>query len=199
LIAERTVPTLLGYSQLIAPSSEPDAPRLHALVKEFALTESEVFDLIANARRLKMAVRGWVAELHLVRLLQHVPGVASCERNDLEGQPDVTLRFRGVPLTVECKNVLRKRTADGLPRLDFQRTRASKRDPCSRYYSPNDFNVIAACLHAVEERWAFTFARPIDLDAHRKCRGKLSSNVRLDNRWQPDAGVVLSRAAELAA
>lgn len=199
LIAEQTVPTLLAYSRLVDPPSEPDAPRLHALANEFALSESEVLDLIANARRLKMAVRGWVAEHHLVRTLRQVPGVALCDRNDAEGQPDVTLQFRGVPLTVECKNVLRQRAANGLARLDFQRTRASKRDPCSRYYSPADFDVIAACLHAVEQHWTFTFARPHDLDPHKRCPGKISSNVRLDQRWQTDAVVVLARAADIAA
>jgi hypothetical protein len=177
----------------------PDAVRLHALAREFQLSESEVLDLIANARRLKMAVRGWVAELHPVRAIAALPDVSACERNDAEGQADVKLRFRGVPLTVECKNVLRKRTADGLPRLDFQRTRASKSDPCSRYYAPSDFDVVAACLHAVEEEWKFLFARPTELDPHRSCAGKLSSNVRLDTRWQADATTVLARAAKLAA
>jgi len=165
--------------------------------EEFELHETEVLDLIANARRLKMAVRGWVAEFHLVRALKALPDVSACERNDAEGQADVTLRFRGVPLTVECKNVLRKRSAAGLARLDFQRTRASKKDPCSRYYASSDFDVVAACLHAVEEEWRFVFARSAEF--HRICPGKLSSNVRLDERWRTDATAVLAEAAHLAA
>jgi hypothetical protein len=146
-----------------------------------------------------MAVRGWVAELHLVRALQNLPGVTDCRQNDEEGAPDVFLKFRGVPLTIECKNVLRKRSAEGLARVDFQRTRASKTDPCSRYYAPSDFDVVAACLHAVDEQWTFKFVEPRQLDAHAKCKGKISNNVRVDDRWTSSAMDVLARAARLAA
>jgi hypothetical protein len=169
--------------------------RLHALAHEFELSETEVLDLIASARRLKMAVRGWVAEEHLYRQLRMLPGVSDCERIDEEGGADVRLRFNGSEfLTVECKNVLRKRTAAGVPRLDFQRTRASRSDPCSRYYSPTDFSVVAACLHAVSERWEFRYSIPSSLDGHRVCVGKLDNNVRIDERWSESAVPVLIEA-----
>jgi hypothetical protein len=138
-----------------------------------------------------MAVRGWVAEHHLVNRLANVPGVTDCVRTDEEGQADVSLTFEGNPLTVECKNVLRQRTADGLARMDFQRTRASKGDPCSRYYSAREFDVLAACLHAVTERWEFRYVLPARLDRHNKCTGKLSNNVKIDDRWSAHARDVL--------
>lgn len=176
----------------IPPGPSPE--RLHELAREFEMTEEEVLDLIGSARRLKMAVRGWVAETHLVRFLQKVPGVTECQRSDEEGGPDVLLRFEGSrPLSVECKNVLRVRNAVGQVRIDFQRTRASKADPCSRYYSPKDFDVVAACLHAVSERWEYQFAPAASLDAHAKCRGKLSHLVRLDDRWAEPVQEVLRR------
>ena len=148
------------------------------------MSEAEVLDMIAKARRLKMAVRGSVAEVHLERYLKSIPGVTECERSDEEGGVDVLLRFEGSRvIRVECKNVLRQVTAAGLVRVDFQRTRASIGDPCSRYYSPKDFDVVAACLHAVWERWEFQFALTARLDNHAKCKGKLSNLVRLDERW----------------
>lgn len=199
LAADKPALSLVSYLPAADLGQSPDAARLHALAAEFQLSEAEVLDLIAGARRLKMAVRGWVAELHLVRALESLPGVSDCRQNDEEGAADVSLRFRGVPLTVECKNVLRKRSADGLARVDFQRTRASKSDPCSRYYAPTDFNVVAACLHAVDEEWKFMFVEPEQLDPHKKCEGKLSSNVRVDDRWSAGAVDVLARAAKLAA
>jgi hypothetical protein len=73
-----------------------------------------------------------------------------------------------------------------LPRIDFQRTRAAKGDPCSRYYAPTDFDVVAGCLHAITERWEFRYAIPSTLDSHQKCSGKLASNVTVDERWLPD-------------
>jgi hypothetical protein len=178
----------------------PSPPRLHELARELELSETEVLDVIAGARRLKMAVRGWVAEEHLVRSLKRVPGVTECERLDEEGGVDVRLRYQGSrPLAIECKNVLRERTAAGLARLDFQRTRASKGDPCSRYYSPRDFDVVAACLHAVTLRWEFQFAPTGDLDVlgqQSPCAGKLSHLVKLDERWSRPVETVLREVAK---
>jgi hypothetical protein len=142
-----------------------------------------------------MAVRGWVAEEHLVRALSNVAGVTECKRLDEEGGPDVSLRYKGRSVSVECKNVLRDQAANGDPRLDFQRTRASKRDPCSRYYSVADFDVVAACLHAVSERWEFRYARPEWLDPHPRCAHKLSHLVRVDQRWQRPVQDVLQDAS----
>lgn len=198
LLAEK--PALWTPPQLLVPNSAtivPEAARLHQLAVEFEMTEEQVLDLIASARRLKMAVRGWVAEEHLVRQLATVEGVSECVRVDEEGGPDLRLRYDNVPLTVECKNVLRQRAANGLARMDLQRTRASKGDPCSRYYSPADFDVLAACLHAVEESWTFRYAVPRTLDTHSRCPGKLNNNVRVDERWKTDASLVLSSAARM--
>lgn len=198
LLAETLItPGLSAFASMTvaAPVAIPPPAYLHALTREFQLSENEVLDLIASARRLKMAVRGWVAEEHLVRTLRSVPGVDRCERNDTEGQPDVNLVFTGVPLVIECKNVLRARAATGLIRLDFQRTRTSKKDPCSRFYSSDDFDVVAACLHAVEQAWIFSYVRPKLLEVHGKCPGRLASTVRIDARWSSDAASVLSAAA----
>lgn len=127
-----------------------------------------------------MAVRGWVAETHLEAHLARVPGVTECVRIEQDGRPDITLRWQGgPPITVECKNVLHKTFADGTPKLDFQRTRASKADPCSRYYMPRDFHFVAAGLHPVTEQWEFRFALTRDLPAHGRCEGRIDSNVRV--------------------
>lgn len=198
LLAEKIAPTQqcteLSAASVLAPSPE----RLHDLAREFEMSEREVLDLIGSARRLKMAVRGWVAEMHLVRHLSKVPGVTNCERLDQEGGPDVQLCFEGSkPISIECKNVLRGTTANGLPRIDFQRTRASKSDPCSRYYSSKDFDILAACLHAVSERWEFSFAPTAVLDPHQACPGKLSHLVKLDDRWNPSVQNVLRALANV--
>ena len=168
----------------------------HPLLHELNLGAGEVLELIAGARRLKMAVRGWVAEEHLRAALAQLDGITYCERLDAEGGPDLKIRYRdSAMLTVECKNVLRvMNKTRNLPRIDFQRTRASKSDPCSRYYSPTDFDVVAGCLHAVTERWEFRYAIPSMLDPHQRCEGKLASTVVVDDRWSPDASVAFEAA-----
>jgi hypothetical protein len=174
----------------------PNTAYVHQLAREFEMSEAAVLDLIAGASRLKMAVRGWVAEQHLVEQLQQVDGITECERIEAENSPDIQLRFEGSDLLfVECKNVLRTTRKDGAARVDFQRTRASKADPCSRYYSPDDFDVLAACLHAQTERWEYSFALTRQLVEHKKCPGKLSSNVAVDARWREDIRGILGAAA----
>jgi hypothetical protein len=186
-----------GHRQLLAEKALRYRPTIHTLSKELALSEREVLDVIQGAHRLKVAVRGWVAEEHLFRHLSSLDGIKSCSRLDGDG-PDLAVCLTDDrELTVECKNVLRKTDRAGRARLDFQRTRAAKSDPCSRYYSPRDFDVVAACLHAVTERWEFRFALPGGLAPHAKCPGKLSSNVPLDSLWSPDPIPVLRAAAGL--
>lgn len=193
LLAEKAsslVRPVSGRPHLIVPV--PTMDRLHALTKELELDASEVLDLIQSAPRLKMAVRGWVAETHLLRLLETVPGVTSAEPLRREGGADLSVQYEGRRLVVECKNVARVPTKDGLATLDFQRTRSSQGDPCSRFYDPTDFDMVAACLHARTRRWEFRFADPRALDRRTKnCTHKLSNNVRIDDRWKEDAAAVL--------
>jgi hypothetical protein len=178
-----------------APLMVPPADTVHELSKEFALTHAEIMDLIQSAPRLKMAVRGWVAEAHLERQLGSIKAITECKRIEEEGQADFRVSLRGSrPIFIECKNVLRKPYADGSYRMDFQRTRASLGDPCSRYYSPEDFDVVAACLHPMSENWDFSFAITKGLDPHKHCAGRLSNLVRIDDRWSQDVVVTIERA-----
>jgi hypothetical protein len=68
-------------------------------------------------------------------------------------------------------------------------------DPSSRYYSPDQFDVVAACLHAVTESWEFRYILPARLPPHKKYPGKLSQTVRVDAAWVADAASVLAEAA----
>ncbi len=167
----------------------------HRLLDELQIEPDALFDLISSASRLKMAVRGWVAETHMEDYLKTIEGVTECYRLLAEGQPDLSLRWKGGrPLKIECKNVLRTTYAGGVPKLDFQRTRASKADPCSRYYSPSDFDVVAACLHPVTERWEFCFAMTGNLPAHAHCTGKIDNNLRIaPDHFSADIALVLDR------
>jgi len=194
-IAER--PEILRPKVVADVTRTIDSSVPHAVAEEFELSEPQILDLIQSAPRLKMAVRGWVAEVHLRDELSLVPGVEDCVRIEEEGGADLRLRYRGSRLLeVECKNVLRQRMADGTIRLDFQRTRASKGDPCSRFYAPEDFDLVAACLHSCTEEWEFRYAPTRGLDPHKNCPGKLSNLVRIDQRWIEDAARVLATVAE---
>jgi hypothetical protein len=129
-----------------------------------------------------------------------LPSVASVEVIEQDGQPDfrVEMRRGRKPLLIECKNVLRTTDRNGHARLDFMRTRASPADPCSRYYSPTEFDVLAACLHASTERWDFAARRTVELAPHRRCTGRLDNRLVIDEAWERDLSDVLVRAADAA-
>lgn len=166
----------------------------HPLVQQFELQPDEILDLISGARRLKMAVRGWVAEEHLRSRLAKIPDVQA-ERLDIEGAPDLSVRWRGgPPLLIECKNVSRTPDKEGRARIDFQRTRAAKGDPCSRYYRASDFDIVAACLQGVTDTWDFRYVLPGQLPEHKICEGRLGNNVRVDAHWIAEAEEIFRRA-----
>jgi hypothetical protein len=172
------------------------AAGLHQVANEFQLSQVEILDLIESAPRLKMAVRGWVAEVHLVRHLRELPTITECLPLEEDGRPDVQVTLAGSrPIRIECKNILRRAYADGNLRIDFQRTRAAKGDPCSRYYAPDEFEVVAACLHPRTERWEFLYTLTRQMEPHNRCPGRLSNLARIDDRWSRDAVSVLKQAA----
>jgi len=202
LVADRfhrtPVATAARMSAMLAGEEPTISPRdLHGLEREFDLSSNEILELIVAAPRLKMAVRGWVAERHLQDALHEVAHVRRVESIEEDGRPDFRVEVRGGqrPVFIECKNVLRGTDKMGRPRLDFQKTRAAKGDPCSRYYSPHEFHVVAACLHANTERWEFAARLTAEMAAHKTCPGRLAQGVVIDESWSRDLGTVLDAAA----
>jgi hypothetical protein len=161
--------------------------QLHQLAAEFELDPEQILSLIDSAPRLKMAVRGWVAETHLEYQLREIPQISELTRLEQDGQPDFDLILQsGKRLRIECKNVLRRPMADGTIRVDFQKTRASKNNPCSRFYRRDEFQILAACIHPSTEKWEFQYQLTRNLSAHQKCPLHLDNKVRLGPDWFPD-------------
>ena len=189
---------LLAERLATRPDSERVASASHPLLDELGLPSEALFDLIDGAARLKMAVRGWVAEQHLEERLKALPGVTDCRRLNSERETDITLRWKGsAPILIECKNVMRKPDSAGRPRVDFQRTRASKADPCSRFYAPSEFSMLAACLHALTEQWEFSYALTRELPEHKQCPGKITNNIRVSPElFTGNASAALDRCTQ---
>ena len=179
------IETSLASGQVLIPS-----PDRHPLEMQLGLPASQILDIISGAFRLAAAVRGGVAEHHLERHLRHVPGVSNVRHIVEDGKPDFEVKYRRKPFLIECKNVLARRQ-QGLAKVDFQKTRASKADPCSRYYKPTQFHVLAACLYPVTQKWEFRFASTGALAPHPRCSGRLSSNVIVQQTWPTDLTTVL--------
>jgi len=169
----------------------------HPLELAFGLSSKEILDLLGGSFRLLVAVRGSVAERHLLDQLQRVREVSDVRQIDADGQPDFELRYRSELFRIECKNVLRRVPKDGVPRIDFQKTRASKGDPCSRYYRRDQFEVLAACLHPVNERWEYQFAPTLSLPDHRKCPNRIADKLAVGGgSWREQLTDVLDELVE---
>jgi hypothetical protein len=162
----------------------------HALELQLGIPAAEILDVIAKQFRLAAAVRGGVAEYHLERYLRGLPDVRNVRHIIEDGKPDFEIEYRREPFLIECKNVLRHLHGKR-PKVDFQKTRAAKGDPCSRYYKPKQFEVLAACLHPVTQNWEFRFASTAGLSPHMKCPGRLSPNVLVAETWPSDLRVLL--------
>ena len=167
-------------------------PESHPLELQLGLPASDILDIISGAFRLAAAVRGGVAEHHLERQLRQVPGLRNVRHIVQDGKPDFEVEYRRRPFLIECKNVL-ARTQQGRPKVDFQKTRTSKGDPCSRFYKPTQFQVLAACLHPITSQWEFRFAPTGTLDHHKKCPDRLATNVLVKETWPDDLRVVLDQ------
>lgn len=186
---ERTAQALrleppLRFRAAVDQSAPLAVSGIHALEGEFSLSAEEILDIIRERPRLGMAVRGGVAEQHLYNLLSADPAVTDLRLGQQEGPPDlfVTVGSAGL-VTVECKNVSPKTLKDGTPKVETQKTRASKGDPKSRYYAPDQFDVVAACMYGPWRRWEFRYKRSSRLDRDRTYPDRIAAIQRIDASW----------------
>lgn len=179
---------------LVRSQVVPNAELEHELLQQFGLPIDEVLDLIAKAPRLRTAVRGGVAERHLHVLLQRAPGIDSVKKIDEDGEPDFSFTYDGRRFRLECK-LVSPELSRGLPRVDFQKTRASKSDPCSRYYSSDQFDLLAACVHPVTGTWDYRYAWTASLPPHKKCGNKITDRILVESTWPGELGALLAGAS----
>jgi hypothetical protein len=173
------VATGLDPGERLLLAQTPPGKRRHALEIELGLTHGEILDMIERAFRLKVAARGAAAQLHLGKKLEKIPGLTVVPIDE-DARPDFEVRYRSRrrPLTIECKNVLRSHRFQGLPIVEYQKTRASKGDPlCGRYYTFRHCDILAACLHPITEQWDYEYCPSRELPPHARCPGKVHPRV----------------------
>ena len=166
--------------------------KVHDLERAYDLSAAEILSIVSERSRLAMALRGGVAEHHLGRLLDADDLVQSAEIGQQEGPPDfwVTLTD-GRKLSIECKNASPKTYADGTPKVEIQKTRASRGDPLSRLYTFDAFDVIGVCMYGPSGNWEFKFNRTADLVAHADHPTRIAPLQRVDEGWSDALAAVL--------
>ena len=175
----------LGYDG--HPPNPPQDIAKHPLLRQLGLGTSELLEVLGGSFRLMAAVRGSVAEYHLgVDCFGRFPVSRRCSTSTRTESQTSRSSIGSGPYNWSARMFC----VDSLltyPRVDFQKTRASKRDPCSRYYRAKQFDILAACLHPVTERWEFRFCATHALAHHPRCTGRLSEHVRVAGaEWNED-------------
>jgi hypothetical protein len=186
----------LRYKAAVAAATVGTATQgaRHLLESEFDLDPQSLLDIIAQRLRLKVAVRGGVAEHHLEQHLRADPAVTKVDHVDQDGPPDflVTL-VDGRDLRVECKNASPRsymrgdgpEEKPGDPRVEVQKTRAQKGDPAGRLYRRDQFDVLAVCLVAATGKWEFRFSRVESLESDAIYPDRIRAMQRVTGRWRP--------------
>lgn len=146
----------------------------HPLELKYGLTAQELLDAIDRRFRLKVALEGAVAEVHLERKLKVASRegwLAGYELHDLDGMHDFTLTtLKKTPIRIEVKTV---RNGEKL-QVELQKTRAAKGDPSSRYYSSDHFDMVAVCMGRATGDWCqFLYGLVRGLPLHKSHPGKL--------------------------
>lgn len=177
-------PLRFAAAEGLAVPAGGDAVTLHRLERQFGLSSNEILDIISGRNRLAVAVRGGVAEHHLEKVLRTDPTIIDVRRLDLDSMHDFDVRLRdGRTLRVECKNASPDRYADGDEKVEVQKTRMSAGDAASRFYSPDQFEVVAACLFATRGEWTFRFQSTAKMARHPRFPDRLATNHHVDSGW----------------
>jgi hypothetical protein len=147
----------------------------HLLEIQYGLTAQELLTAIEKRFRLKVALEGAVAEVHFERKLNIATRegwLSNHEAHDIDGMHDFTIHtLRGKTLRVEVKTIRN----GSKPKVEIQKTRASKEDASSRYYDVDHFDVIAVCLGRHTGDWSqFAYCLTHELPRHKTYRSKLA-------------------------
>lgn len=97
----------------------------------------------------------------------------------------------GSEVTIECKDASPRRYANGNPKVEIQKTRASRGDPLSRLYKKDAFGIIAACMYGPSGEWTFEFKRTADLRSHPDHSDRVNPLQRIDETWSDQLDEVL--------
>jgi hypothetical protein len=185
----------------------------HELEKRYGLSAHDLLEAIGSRFRLRAALEGAVAEVHMEAIVSRLVGkvINRFEAHDLDGHPDFSIWVRGRkrPILAECKNIRSSSKKGGEAyrekgkivayKVETQKTRAATADRTSRYYDVTQFDILGVCLGKVTGDWTdFLFVRTADLARHATHRGKLAVMQRVPladsgklRPWYNDLGELL--------
>ena len=156
----------------------------HPLEKALNASARDILDAIESGFRAQVDVKGKLAELYLWRELTSLEErglISDLKWSDKDGEPDMFLTFSGRRLSVQCKNVrsgeeYRTGERKGRFKVELQKTRGGidpKTGAKTRYYSPDEFDIVAVCLFNQPGSWEFLYVAAVELERHRSQADRL--------------------------
>lgn len=167
----------------------------HPLLGKLNTTASDVLDAIQRGFRAQIDVKGKLAELYMSRYLETLRAngiVEGFNWQDVDGQPDFVVTYRGRELAVECKNI-RNEVFRHPPayKVELQRTRNSMDGTPTRGYKAGEFDVLGVSLFNQTGRWEFLYVATRYLERRPSMPGYLAIMQRVpmtpNEQWSPDA------------
>jgi hypothetical protein len=185
---------------------------MHPLEAQYGLSAHDILDAVGARFRLKVALEGAVAEVHLGKIivdLQTKGAIERFEAHDQDGHPDYTIWTPGGSPSgyrIECKNVrdhdeaYREARSIVAWKVETQKTRASQEDPASRFYDFGYFDILAVCLGKKTGDWRqmhFAIAKHLAPRAGRPDKLAVFQRVPLptgqvDHPWFPSLDALLA-------
>lgn len=157
-------PTLVVLGDLakaleISPGELLEDP--HDLCARLGAPSRDILVAIERGFRAQIDVKGKLAELYLHRRLEMLLAekvISSVTWQDIDGQPDFLVDYRGKRFKIECKNVRSEayRRPPGF-KVELQRTRNSRDGTSTRAYRCDEFDVLAVALFNQTNRWDYLY------------------------------------------
>ena len=130
------------------------------------------------------ALKGTTSEFRALKNLQQKYKIERSQNPDAGGNPDFALNHKGRKILIEHKRASIKGYKGGHFKLEFQKSRASKSDPSSRYYSPDWCDIVSIDVSehtGIADDKRFVLAS--DLDRHEKHPQKIKALHRQSTLW----------------
>jgi hypothetical protein len=183
--------------------------RRHQLEELLNADATDIMSAVMGGFRAIIDVKGKLAEYFLGKqfaALKKQGVIDSYVWNDRDGQPDFQVRFQGVDLLIEAKNVRtpgeRKRPVTGERpyRVELQKTRNSKDGTNTRGYRVEEFDCLAVCLFNETGKWDYLYTTVPELVRRETDTGFLKIMQEVPRTasgiWKGDLVDVLRRAAQ---
>ena len=139
------------------------------------------------------AIKGTASEFRALKDLKRSYNITRSTNPDAGGNPDFVLTHKNKKILIEHKRASKNGYKGGYFKLEFQKSRASKSNPSSRYYAPDWCDIVSIDVSehtGVPDDKRFVLSK--HLDRHEKHPQKIKALHRESTLWYNDLDEILT-------